>query len=121
MGYGDYKLITMGIKSVFGTNLKYYRKKRNLSQDELSEQVGITPKHLSTIETGATFVSADLLERLSKRLEVSASALFYTVKEKSSDDSMFTAVDQIVDREFLKTAEAIKLQMRLECQSKPQL
>jgi len=106
----------MGIKSVFGANLKYYRKKKKLSQEELSEQVGITPKHLSTIETGATFVSAELLERLTKILEVSASALFYTVEEKSIDDSMLAAIDQIVDREFAKTAETIKLQMRRECQ-----
>ena len=87
----------------------------NLSQEELSEQVGITPKHLSTIETGATFVSADLLERLTKRLGVSASALFYTVKEKSTDDSTLAAIDKIVDQEFQKTAETIKLQIRLEC------
>jgi transcriptional regulator with XRE-family HTH domain len=105
----------MGIKSVFGANLKYYRKKMNLSQEELSEQVGITPKHLSTIETGATFVSADLLERLTKRLGVSASALFYTVKEKSTDDSTLAVIDQIVDQEFQKTAETIKLQIRLGC------
>ena len=105
----------MGIKSVFGTNIKYYRKKKKLSQEELSEQVGITPKHLSTIETGATFVSADLLERLTKRLGVSASALFYTVKEKSTDDSMLTIIDKIVDQEFIKSAEMIKLQIRLEC------
>jgi len=104
----------MGIKSVFGANLKYYRKKRNLSQEELSEQVGITPKHLSTIETGATFVSANLLERLTKRLEVSASTLFYTVKEKYIDDSMLTTIDQIIDREFMKAAESIKLQIHRE-------
>ena len=106
----------MGIKSVFGANLKYYRKKRKLSQEELSEQAGITPKHLSTIENGAAFVSADLLERLTERLGVSASALFYTVKEKSTDDSMLAVIDQIVDRESLKAAETIKLQIRLECQ-----
>jgi len=104
----------MGIKSVFGANLKYYRKKRDLSQEELSEQVGITPKHLSTIETGAAFVSADLLERLTKRLEVSASALFYSVKEKSIDDSMLTTIDQIIDRESTRAAESIKLQIRIE-------
>jgi len=59
-------------------------------------------------------VSADLLERLTKRLEVSASALFYTVKEKSTDDSILAAIDQIVDRESTKAAEMIKIQIRLE-------
>lgn len=104
----------MGIKSIFGVNLKYYRKKNKLSQEKLSEQVGITPKHLSTIETGATFVSADLLERLTKRLGVSASVLFYAVKEKSMDESILTISDQIVDQEFAKASEAVKLRLRLE-------
>lgn len=105
----------MGIKSVFGANLKYYRKKRNLSQEELSEHLGITPKHLSTIETGATFVSADLLERITQTLEISASALFYTVQEKSTDDGALTMIDQVLDRELAKAVETIKLQMRIEC------
>jgi len=104
----------MGIKSVFGANLKYYRKKKNLSQEELAEQVEITPKHLSTIETGAVFVSADLLERFTKKLGVSASALFYTVEEKSVDDSMLTVIDQIVDRELAKITDEIKRQIHLE-------
>ena len=100
----------------FWGKFKILSKKKKLSQEELSEQVGITPKHLSTIETGAAFVSADLLERLTKRLEVSASALFYTVKEKSTDDSILAAIDQIVDRESTKAAEVIKIQIRLESQ-----
>jgi len=104
----------MGIKSIFGANLKYYRKKKNLSQEELAEQVEITPKHLSTIETGAVFVSADLLERFTKKLEVSASALFYTVEEKSIDDSMLTIINHIVDRELKKIADEIKRQIHLE-------
>jgi transcriptional regulator with XRE-family HTH domain len=104
----------MGVKSIFGANVKYYRKKMNLSQEELSEQLEITPKHLSTIETGAVFVSADLLERFTKKLGISAAALFYTVEEKSVDDSMLTIIDQIVDRELAKIADTIKLDIRLE-------
>jgi transcriptional regulator with XRE-family HTH domain len=102
----------MSIKTVFGTNLKYYRKKRSLSQEKLAEIVNITPKHLSTIETGTTFVSAELLEKLTKYLNVSASALFYTVEEKSTDDSMLNAIDQIIEKELLKSVESIKIQLR---------
>ncbi|MDR2701324.1 MAG: helix-turn-helix domain-containing protein [Spirochaetaceae bacterium] len=104
----------MSIKSIFGANLKYYRKRMNLSQEELAEQVEITSKHLSTIETGAVFVSAGLLERFTKRLGVSASALFYAVEETSIDDSLLTQIDQIVDRELAKTAEGIKLKIHHE-------
>ncbi|GHU90604.1 hypothetical protein FACS189476_10830 [Spirochaetia bacterium] len=53
-----------------------------------------------------------LLEKITKILKVSASALFYTPEEKSSDDSFLTVVDQIVEKELTKTVEAIKLEIR---------
>jgi transcriptional regulator with XRE-family HTH domain len=102
----------MSIKAIFGSNVKYYRKQKRLSQEELAEKVDITPKHLSTIETGMTFVSAELLEKLTEYLQVSASALFYTVEQKSTDDSVLNKIDQIIERELLKTSETIKIQIR---------
>ncbi|MDR2094531.1 MAG: helix-turn-helix domain-containing protein [Treponema sp.] len=102
----------MSIKTVFGANLKYYRKKNHLSQEQLSEKVDITPKHLSTIETGTAFVSAELLEKLTRNLHISASALFYNSGENSSDDSFLTLIDQIIEKELLKTIESIKIQIR---------
>jgi transcriptional regulator with XRE-family HTH domain len=104
----------MGIKSIFGANVKYYRKKINLSQEQLAEQVEITPKHLSTIETGTVFVSAALLERLTKKLEVSASALFYSVEETPIDDNLLFQINQIVDGELAKIAEEIKQKIHHE-------
>jgi transcriptional regulator with XRE-family HTH domain len=102
----------MGIKAVFGANLKHIRKQRRLSQEQLAEKLNISPKHLSTIETGATFVSAELLEKLTGTLQVSASALFYTVEEKSTDDGLLNRIDQIIEKELLKTAISMKIQIR---------
>jgi transcriptional regulator with XRE-family HTH domain len=102
----------MGIKLIFGSNLKYYRKQKNLSQEELAAKVDVGPKHLSALERGTTFVSADLLERIVCVLGVSASALFYTPEEKSGDDGMLTFVDKIVETELQKTVEAIKVHIR---------
>ena len=101
-----------GIKAVLGANIKHYRKKLHLSQEQLAEKLDITPKHLSTIETGSTFVSAELLEKFSRQLLVSASALFYSVDETSADDSLFCKIDQIIDKEYEKTANLIKMQIR---------
>jgi len=101
-----------GIKVVLGENIKLYRKKQRISQEKLAEKLGITPKHLSAIETGSTFISADLLENLTKQLRVSASALFYSAGEVSSDESLFGKIDQIIDSECGKTSVAIKLQIR---------
>jgi transcriptional regulator with XRE-family HTH domain len=102
----------MGIKEVFGANLKYYRKQRQLSQEQLSEKLDITPKHLSTLETGAGFVSAELLEKITQFLNISASALFYAPEEKSLDDSSLTAIDHIIETELLKAVGTIKLEIR---------
>jgi transcriptional regulator with XRE-family HTH domain len=101
-----------GIKAVFGANVKYYRKKQHLSQEQLAERLEITPKHLSTIETGATFVSAELLEKFTRQLFVSASALFYSVDDLSTDDSVLGKIDQIIDKECEKTSNTIKMQIR---------
>ena len=101
-----------GIKTVLGANIKYYRKKLHLSQDQLAEKLEITPKHLSTIETGATFVSAELLEKITQQLLVSASTLFYSVDEITTDDSLLGKIDQIIDKECGKTSNMIKMQLR---------
>jgi transcriptional regulator with XRE-family HTH domain len=100
------------IKAIFGTNIKYYRKKQHLSQEQLAEKLGITTKHLSTIETGATFVSAELLEKFTRQLLVSASALFYSNDEISVDDNLLGKIDQIINKECEKTSNTIKMQIR---------
>ena len=100
------------IKAIFGTNIKYYRKKQHLTQEQLAEKLGITTKHLSTIETGANFVSADLLEKLTQQFLVSASALFYSNEEVSIDDSFLGKIDRIIDDECLKITNNIKTQIR---------
>lgn len=101
-----------GIKATFGANIKYYRKKQNFSQEQLAEKLEITPKHLSTIETGATFVSAELLEKFTQQLLVSASALFYSVDEVSDDDSLLGKIDQIINKELKNTASTLKKHIR---------
>ncbi|GAB6392935.1 MAG: helix-turn-helix transcriptional regulator [Treponematales bacterium] len=102
----------MAVKEVFGKNLRYYRKLKRLSQEELSEKVDITAKHLSAIETGSSFVSAELLESLMRTLGVSASAFFYCSDEKYGGDTVFTLVDTVVTEELAKTGLAIRNRIR---------
>jgi transcriptional regulator with XRE-family HTH domain len=101
-----------GIKAILGANSKFYTKKQGFTQEQLADKLGITPKHLSIIETGATFVSADLLEKLCRELFVSASALFYSVDEIAADDNLLGKIDQIIDKECEKTSNTIKMQIR---------
>jgi len=101
------------IKAVFGANIRLYRKKQQFSQEQLAERLGITPKHMSSIETGANFVSVELLEKLTQHLQVSASALFYSEdNELQNDDNLLSQIDNIINKECEKTSSSIKMQIR---------
>ena len=52
------------ISKLFGENLRKIRKEANLTQDELSEKLDISQKHLSKIETGNQFASAQLISKI---------------------------------------------------------
>jgi transcriptional regulator with XRE-family HTH domain len=102
----------MDVKSSFGENLKRYRKEKKLSQEQLAEKAGISVKHLSAIERGLTFVSADLLEKLSKSLDIPLFFFFAGDTEIFYDDSMLNAMDRIIEKHLIKAIEAIKLDIR---------
>ena len=103
---------TMDIRVLFGRNLKVHRKKRRLSQEQLSEIVDISPMHLRKIERGLTFVSADLLEKLSESLEVPAARLFCREHEQIYGDDVLKKFDRITEKHLIQAMEGIKGEIR---------
>ncbi len=53
-----------------GSMLRQWRSRRSLSQLDLAYEVGVSPRHLSFVETGRSRPSPALLEALSERLDV---------------------------------------------------
>lgn len=55
-----------------GAKIVYYRKIRNLRQEELAEEVGITPQYLSRIENGGytKSVSLSTLMKIAEKLGI---------------------------------------------------
>lgn len=102
----------MNVKKIFGTNLKRYRKRCNLTQEELSEKIDITQKHLSLIETGSTFVSAEVIEKLSEVLGVPVASFFYSEEENSGSDSFLHKMDIIIEEELYSAMKSIKSRAR---------
>lgn len=102
----------MDVKAFFGANLKFYRKKKHLSQEQLSENLSISVKHLSKIERGLTFVSADLLEKLSSSLDVSVAALFCKNTERIYNENVLSVFDRITERRLIMAMEGIKKDIR---------
>lgn len=103
----------MSLKQIFGNNLHIYRKLRGLSQEQLSERLDISVKHLSTMETGKVFASAELIEKIAFELDVSISALFYTPDEKSLDGSELAKIDMIIEEEIIKSISVIRNRIHL--------
>jgi len=98
----------MDIKIFFGANLKHYRKKKHLSQEKLSEKVDISVMHLSKIERGLTFVSAELLEKLTASLEITTAHLFCNPDQKIYDNDVLSKFDRITEEYLIKAMEGIK-------------
>lgn len=67
-----------------GQRIRKHRKMNNLSQEELSEKIGISPTHMSHIETGGTKLSLPVLVEIAKVLNVTTDALLFS--EKSAAD-----------------------------------
>jgi transcriptional regulator with XRE-family HTH domain len=63
-------------KELLGARIKELRKAKGLSQSQLSESIGIDPKHLSRIEVGNSYPSLDGLERMAKVLGVEIKDFF---------------------------------------------
>ena len=64
------------LKSAFGENLKYLRKSKGLTQERLAEDLGISHRQLSRIESGDNFPSVETLEKISLYLETDLKVLF---------------------------------------------
>jgi len=98
----------MNVKCVFGKNLKYYRKERKLSQEQLSENVEITVKHLSEIERGIVFASSGLIEKLAENLNIPIFAFFLTDDGIYYDNIMLTRIEKTIIQNIEYTMDNIK-------------
>lgn len=88
------------IRKIFGENVKYYRKKNGLSQEQLAEKLDVSPNHLSVIETGGKFVTYKLLEKLIKIFNIMPAALFYTPGTTINDDTLSNKINYIIKTEI---------------------
>lgn len=63
-------------RKLLANNIKYYRLKRGLSQEELAEFLGTTPVYLSSLENAKRNIRLDYIEHIANTLEVNIKDLF---------------------------------------------
>jgi transcriptional regulator with XRE-family HTH domain len=64
------------IQEVFISNLRFFRKKKGLSQLKFSELLNISPNYLNAVENGKNFPSPEILQRILDTLKILPYQLF---------------------------------------------
>lgn len=79
----------MNIKQSLGKKIKEKRIQESLTQEQLAEKIGISPKSLSQIELGNNFISADNLEKICLALNVQVKNLFDFDNDNTEDKMQY--------------------------------
>lgn len=78
-----------------GQKIREYRKLHSFTQEELAEKIGISPTHMSHIETGSTKLSLPVLVDLSKVLQVTTDSIIQIENQNIKNKSNFEEFGEI--------------------------
>ena len=95
------------IVAIFGSNVKTYRKRQKMTQEQLAEKSGITVKYVSNIECAISFPSPSVIAAIAKALAVPEYKLFVPedIKLDNSDDSFISKA--VLRREIYKHVKSL--------------
>lgn len=66
----------MGVRKIFKENLKYWRNKANLTQEQLSEKIGYGSGYISEIESRNIFPKPETIDAIAQALNIVPAQLF---------------------------------------------
>lgn len=104
--------------SAFGKKIRYFRKKRGLSQSNLSEMIDKSPTYLSYVESGSRCISLDTLVDIANALNVTADTLLKDSLDNSAlimANEFSTVLGDCSEEEkkiLLEVLTAVKVSMR---------
>ncbi|MCL2222464.1 MAG: helix-turn-helix transcriptional regulator [Oscillospiraceae bacterium] len=75
----------MSADSIVRQKIRQYRKIHNITQEELAEEIGITPDYVSSIESGRRGVSIENLKRICEYFRVSMADILPIELEDESE------------------------------------
>jgi len=80
------------IRDIFRKNLRYYRLKCKLTQEELAEKVDLTDKYISDLERGEFSPSLEKLDRLAEAFDIETYKL---LKDENDVNNLPNRLDEI--------------------------
>lgn len=84
--------IKRNLRDILKTNIKYYRIKANLTQEDLAENANVTAKYISDLERGIFNVSLEKLEQIAEALKIEA---YLLLKDDYKNEVIPIKVDMI--------------------------
>lgn len=91
----------MDIKKKFGNRLRELRVQKGLTQEKLSECIGIQPENYSRIENGLSFPKPDNIEKISNVLNVEVAELFIFNNTENREEMLKMVIDKLKSDEYL--------------------
>ena len=104
----------MNIKKELGEKIKRVRKLRNLTQEELAEMIDISPRSLSNIEVGTSFVKSETLAKIIESLNISTEELFANNHIKTNHE-LLCEIDKFINKAKNDTKLLEKIYKILKC------
>ena len=86
--------------------LKEMREDKDLLQREIAEQLGITQRNYSYLETGQTLLTEDILEKLADFYQTSTDYILYRTDERKPYSKSIVNYHALKVRGFLLGAES---------------
>ena len=74
-------------QELFIRNLRFFRKRKGISQVELSEKIAISPNYLNAVENGKNFPSPEVIQAIINSLEIMPYHLFLEMPLKISSNN----------------------------------
>lgn len=85
------------ITNTIGMQIKHYRTQKGISQEELAETVDVSPRHISSIETGAKVPSLSLLIDIANALGITTDDLLVDYLTGLSDSCSTEVIKLLSD------------------------
>lgn len=99
----------METKQLIGKRIQDLRKSKKMSQEQVAEKMGISPKYLSSIERGKENPTLDTFIKLAESLNVELSEIFNYTGEKSPKELKLFISNLIKSQDGAKLKIAAKM------------
>jgi transcriptional regulator with XRE-family HTH domain len=100
------------IRDVLAVNLKEYRRKRGMTQEELAEKAEVSTHYIAMIETCKKYPKPEMLEHIAQTLEIEPYKLFSVISDPNEPferlhQAIITDMKQVVNEAVEKVIDRI--------------